>query len=38
LTIDIDYFGDKRNTGNLLPGPFKELMEGQQMIKVWPKR
>jgi alpha-N-arabinofuranosidase len=38
LAIDIDYFGDTRNAGNLLPGPFSEQAEGQQMIKVWPKR
>jgi len=39
VTIDIDYFGDKRSTGKLLPGPFSEREEEeQQIIKVWPKR
>lgn len=37
LIIDIDYFGHKRNTGNPFPGPFNELKEGRQAIKVWPK-
>jgi alpha-N-arabinofuranosidase len=37
LTIDVDYFGDGRNSGILFPGPFDELKDGRQAIKVWPK-
>ena len=38
LTVGIDYFGENRNTGNPYPGPFSELKEGRQTIKVWPKK
>jgi alpha-N-arabinofuranosidase len=38
LTIDIDYFGHRRNSGILFPGPFDKLKEGRQAIKVWPKK
>ena len=35
--IDTDYFGNKRKTDNLYPGPFDEPKKGKQLIKVWPK-
>ena len=38
LTIDVDYFDHKRNSGILFPGPFDELRKGRQEIKVWPKK
>jgi alpha-N-arabinofuranosidase len=38
LTIDVDYFGHRRKSGVLFPGPFDELKEGRQAIKVWPKK
>jgi len=38
LTIDIDYFGEKRNTRNPSAGPFDEPKEGSQSVKVWPKK
>jgi alpha-N-arabinofuranosidase len=38
LTIDVDHFGHRRNSGILFPGPFDELKEGRQAIKVWPKK
>jgi alpha-N-arabinofuranosidase len=38
LKIDIDYFGNKRNTNNPYPGPFDEPKEEKQLIKVWPKK
>ena len=38
LTIDVDYFGHRRNSGTLFPGPFDELKKGRQEIKVWPKK
>ena len=37
LTIDIDYFGERRNTGNPSAGPFIEPRKGSRSIKVWPK-
>jgi len=36
--IDTDYFGNKRKTNNPYPGPFDEPKEGEQLIKVWPKK
>ena len=38
LTIDVDYFGEKRNTRNPSAGPFDESKEGSQTITVWPKK
>jgi alpha-N-arabinofuranosidase len=38
LTIDVNYFGEKRNSRNPSAGPFDELKEGRQAIKVWPKK
>jgi alpha-N-arabinofuranosidase len=38
LRIDIDYFGNRRNTSNPYPGPLIEPKEGRQAIKVWPKK
>jgi hypothetical protein len=38
LSIDIDYFGDKRNTRDPSAGPFIEPKEGRQSIRVWPKK
>jgi len=37
IRIDIDYFGNKRTTDNLYPGPFDDTKEGTQLIKVWPR-
>ena len=37
VTIDTDYFGHSRKKSNPFPGPFTELKEGNQLIKVWPK-
>ena len=34
--IDTDYFGKKRNTTNLFPGPFELPDDGRQVLKVWP--
>jgi alpha-N-arabinofuranosidase len=38
LKIDTDYFGNKRNTGNPAPGPFKRSSEKLIRLKVWPKK
>jgi len=38
ITVNIDYFGNKRNTKNPYPGPFTKLKEGKQLIKVWPRK
>ncbi len=35
LRIDTDYFGKKRNSKNLSPGPFEINVSGKQKIKVW---
>jgi alpha-N-arabinofuranosidase len=37
LSIDTDYFGEKRDTGNLSAGPFDVSQQGVQSIKVWPR-
>jgi len=37
ITIDLDYFGNERNTSNPIPGPIVELKERKHRIKVWPK-
>ena len=37
IAIDTDYFVNGRNKSNPTPGPFTELKEGKQLIKVWPK-
>ncbi len=34
--IDTDYFGKKKNTANLFPGPFEFPEDGRQVLKVWP--
>lgn len=34
IVFDRDYFGHKR-TGNLVPGPFSEIKEGRQRIRIW---
>ncbi|RLC16567.1 MAG: hypothetical protein DRI24_08105 [Deltaproteobacteria bacterium] len=36
--LDRDYFGNERNTGNPYPGPFIELKDRRQTIKVWPRK
>lgn len=36
MSLDSDYFGKRINTGNPLPGPFAQPINGE--IKVWPKR
>jgi hypothetical protein len=38
ITIDADYSGNARYKSNPAPGPFTELKEGKQMIKVWPRQ
>jgi alpha-N-arabinofuranosidase len=35
IRIDKDYFGNTRKTKNPTPGPFENLKEGVQEIKVW---
>ena len=37
ITIDTDYSGKKRNTGNPSPGPFRFESKKPILIKVWPK-
>ncbi len=37
ITIDTDYSGKKRNTGNPSPGPFCFESKQPILIKVWPK-
>jgi alpha-N-arabinofuranosidase len=34
--LDTDYFGNKRNADNPLPGPFERPAGGKQTLKVWP--
>lgn len=36
VTIDTDYFGNKRNETSPFPGPFEKIANGKQEIKVWP--
>jgi alpha-N-arabinofuranosidase len=36
LKVDTDFFGDKRNKSNPFPGPFENIGNGKQEIKVWP--
>jgi hypothetical protein len=36
LTIDTDYFGARRTTDYLIPGPFARLESGKFELKVWP--
>ena len=38
LTIDTDFFGNKRKTVNPFPGPFKFSGEGKQVMNVWHTR
>jgi alpha-N-arabinofuranosidase len=35
LTVDTDYFGNKRNPANPAPGPFESLESGPVRLKVW---
>ncbi len=35
LTIDRDYFGKQRSTTSPRVGPFEDLVQGEQMIRVW---
>lgn len=37
ITIDKDYFGNKRNDENPFPGPFENFDSTSQFIKVWPR-
>jgi hypothetical protein len=37
LEINVDYFGIKRDSEQLFPGPFSELKAGKIVVKVWPK-
>lgn len=37
ITLDEDYFGNKRNTDTPLVGPFEHLTIGENKIKVWSK-
>jgi hypothetical protein len=36
--LDTDYFGNKRNTENPAPGPFRFSSEIGIRLKVWPKK
>ena len=36
--LDTDYFGNKRNTENLTPGPFRLSSEKGICFRVWPKK
>jgi hypothetical protein len=36
--IDIDYFGQNRNTANPFPGPFENPGDGELSLKVWQAR
>jgi len=36
LTVDTDYFGEKRNKEHPTAGPFENLREGRLSLKVWP--
>lgn len=36
LKIDADYLGQKRDEHNPFPGPFENIGDGSQEIKVWP--
>jgi len=38
LTIEIDYFGNQRNTKNPNPGPFIGPEEKNRVFKIWPKK
>jgi hypothetical protein len=35
--INTDYFGKKRDAGNLAPGPFRSEAENKIRLKVWPR-
>jgi hypothetical protein len=35
ITIDNDYFGQKRTSGKPLPGPFEKSVKGATSMKVW---
>ena len=35
IVIDTDYFGNNRDQKNPTPGPFENLKEGKNVIKVW---
>jgi len=35
ISVDKDYFGNKRNIKKPTPGPFEEIKEGKVSIKVW---
>jgi alpha-N-arabinofuranosidase len=37
LSIDSDYFGNKRDRINPFPGPFEISAGGAKEYKVWPK-
>jgi hypothetical protein len=36
ISIDTDYFGNKRAVKNPFPGPFELPQGGKQTLKVWP--
>ena len=38
VRVDTDYFGKKRNPSNPAPGPIETWKNGEQKIKVWPKK
>jgi alpha-N-arabinofuranosidase len=38
IIINTDYFGIKRNIGNLSPGPFEITNSGKQSLQVWPRQ
>jgi alpha-N-arabinofuranosidase len=35
ICIDTDYFGNKRNMSNPIPGPFETVEDGKVTHKVW---
>jgi hypothetical protein len=35
ITVDQDYLGKKRSETAPFVGPFEELKQGEQVIKVW---
>jgi hypothetical protein len=35
IVFDVDYFGKKRDGANLFSGPFSDLKQGKNVLKVW---
>jgi hypothetical protein len=36
--LNTDYFGTERDEQNPFPGPFEKVADGQQPVKIWPRR